>query len=193
MSKKRNQAAKNSINSTWKNFLCKQNVSVTAKWKLFLAVCRAIQTYGSQVWGFSNFEEVDKLCLYFLKKILKLPTFTPTYILMLETGVENGHVYTLGTHLKYLHRAMFEYNEERLPHKLAKLIHRRQLFWAKKINELMLENNMERLDYNSSHTWIQNSERLLKNLRSKYIDGYRAKANETRRFYGKLDASVGQL
>lgn len=99
---KRNTAAKSSINATWQCFLAKRNISLSAKWKLFLAVCRAIQTFSAQVWGFGLFEEVDKLQRYFLKRILKLPANTPNYALSLETGAEDGHFYTLDLHLRYV-------------------------------------------------------------------------------------------
>lgn len=82
-----------SINQTWANFLNKTTISLRSKWKLFQAVCRAIQTYGAQVWGFSYFNDVDKLQLYFVKKTLRLPNFTPTYILRLEICIKED-IYT---------------------------------------------------------------------------------------------------
>ena len=46
------------------------------KWKVYLAVHRTIESYAAEVWGFTLFEEVNKLQRYFVKKILKLPSFT---------------------------------------------------------------------------------------------------------------------
>lgn len=91
---KRNNSAKSSVNSTWKAFVGKGNISLESKWRLFQAVCRAIQTYGAQVWGFKHFEDVDKLQRYFLKRILKLPSFTPNYCIALETGLEESHYFS---------------------------------------------------------------------------------------------------
>jgi len=59
---------------------------------------------------------VDLLQRYFLKRILKLPEQTPNYVLALEMGLQEGHIYTLSLHLQYVFRTMFEYEENRLPH-----------------------------------------------------------------------------
>lgn len=133
---KRNSSAKNCINATWKNFLSKSNITLGAKWKLFLAVCRSVQSYGAQIWGYSLFEEVDKLQRYFLKRILKLPDCTPTYALKLETGIEESHLFTLELHLRYINKAIFTYSTSRLPNKLALLVLEKGVFWAKEINEI---------------------------------------------------------
>ena len=113
-----------------------RNISLSAKWKLFLAVCRAIQTYGAQVWGFGIFEEVDKLQRYFIKRILKLPASTPNYALSFETGAEDGHFYTLDLHLRYVKKTLFDFNESRLPHRLSKILLQRNQFWVKELNEI---------------------------------------------------------
>ena len=64
---RRNVQAKNSINSTWQHFLNKPAITLTSKWRLFQAVCRSIQSYGAQIWGFTLFDEVNKLQRYFIK------------------------------------------------------------------------------------------------------------------------------
>lgn len=132
---KRNNQAKNAINTTWKSFLGKTNINLKMKWKLFLAVCRSIQSYAAQTWGFSNFETVDNLQRYFMKKVLKLPSNTPNYFLMLETSAEESHIYTLALHLKYIGKALYYYGENRLPHQLSKILLRRELFWVKDLKE----------------------------------------------------------
>lgn len=128
---KRNQAAKNCINTTWSKFFSRQNISLQSKWKLFLAVCRSIQAYGAQVWGHALFDEVDNLQLFFVKKVLRLPSFTPTYALMLETGIENGYIFTLDLHMRYMAKTLFEYSEDRLPHKFSKIVLQKNIFWVK--------------------------------------------------------------
>lgn len=45
----KNDAAKVCINITWKNFIGKRDVSLKAKWKLFQAACRSIQSYGAHI------------------------------------------------------------------------------------------------------------------------------------------------
>ena len=73
----RNSAAKTSLNVTWKNFIGKREVSLVAKWKMFLAVCRSMQSYGSQIWGYSCFDDGDKLHRFLIKRILKLADSSP--------------------------------------------------------------------------------------------------------------------
>jgi len=126
--KNRNSQAKSKINSTWVNFLSKKGIALGAKWKLFLAVCRSIQAYGAQVWGYCGFEEVDLLQRFFLKRILKLPANTPNYVLALEGELQEAHIYTLSLHLHYIYRTIFEYNDSRLPHLLSLKIIQKKLF-----------------------------------------------------------------
>ena len=127
---RRNVQAKNSINSTWQHFLNKPAITLTSKWRLFQAVCRSIQSYGAQIWGFTLFAEVDKLQRYFIKRILKLPDFTPNYAISLETNAEDNHFYTLNLHLNYIFHTIFKYEESRLPHKLSLLVLNKNIFWA---------------------------------------------------------------
>ena len=99
-------------------------------------MCRSIQSYGAQIWGFTLFDEVDKLQRYFIKRILKLPDFTPNYAISLETNAEDNHFYTLNLHLNYIFHTIFKYEESRLPHKLSLLVLNKNIFWAKQLNHL---------------------------------------------------------
>ncbi|XP_075163172.1 uncharacterized protein LOC142235800 [Haematobia irritans] len=135
----RNIQSKSAIKTTWKNFLQKDNINLWQKWNLYQAVCRSIQSYAAQIWGYGNFEEVDKLQRYFLKKVLHLPDTTPNYALAIETGLEEGHLYTLNLHLNYIKRTLFKYHQERLPCRMTKIIIQKNLFWAKDINNMLRE------------------------------------------------------
>lgn len=104
--------------STWNVFFCKNQIALSMKWKMFQAVSRAVQSYAAQIWGYSLVDEVDKLQLFFVKKIFKLPDFTATYAVILETGILNGHLYTLELHLRYVFRTLFDYPANRLPNQL---------------------------------------------------------------------------
>ena len=74
---KRNEQAKNALNSKWRTLKDKQEINLAVNWKVYPTVCRVIQSYAVQVWEFTVFKEVNKLQRYFVKKILKLPSFTP--------------------------------------------------------------------------------------------------------------------
>jgi len=189
----RNEKALASINATWGTYFKNEKISLKSKWKMYLAICRAIQSYAAQVWGFSLFQKVDKLQHHFLKRILKLPDCTPSYAIHLETGVENAHVYTLELHLRYIHKALFTYSENRLPHKLARKILHENVFWAYELNNLG-----QNLGFNLSQAiaesgaWKAQCDLLLAGIRKLNMEGMWEKAlNSSSRIYKHLDHSIG--
>lgn len=190
---KRNISAKNNINATWKNFLGKKEISLKAKWSLFQSVCRAIQSYGAQVWGFTHFEEVDKLQRFFLKKVLKLPSFTPTYVLLLETDIQSNHIYTLDLHLRYIIKTLFLYSNSRLPNRLTRIILEKQLFWFSHINKLCRDLNTAHIsDCSSREDWESLREDIIFKLNNNHKTTLLQRASETSRFYKKLNYDCKQ-
>lgn len=188
----RNSAAKNSINATWKSFLNKNNISAKTKYQLFEAVSRAVQSYGAQIWGYTHFEEVDKLQRYFLKRILKLPNFTPNYTIMLESGLQDCHLYTLNLSLRYLNQALFKLNSSRLPHKLSLKIIEKNLFWAKKLNELGSNFDIQWQANITPLQWNENQNYLLHALQMKYHNERLQRASQTQTFYKNLNFTAAQ-
>ncbi|XP_059221854.1 uncharacterized protein LOC131996302 [Stomoxys calcitrans] len=170
----RNNQAKIAINATWKNFVGRTDINMNAKWKLFLAVCRSIQTYAAQVWGFCHFEEVDSLQRYFLKRILKLPVCTPNYVLMLETEVEDTHIYTLGLHLKYIGKTLFQHSGARLTNQLSNIALRRNVFWVKELKSLAASMDIQWPEaFPSSSLWIHRKTESQQRI-YKYLDPNKA-------------------
>lgn len=188
----RNNKAKSSLNVTWKDFLNKNTIALSSKDKLFQSVCRSVQTYAAQIWGFDHFEETDKFQRYFLKRILKVPDCTPNYALALETNAEDSHFYSLNLHMEYIFKTLFKYNSDRLPHKLSMLILSKNIFWAKKINELGTNFSISFDNSISENEWLQNGTDLLINLKTERKHQYmeRAEASNTR-FYKHLDCCKG--
>ncbi|XP_075163988.1 uncharacterized protein LOC142236632 [Haematobia irritans] len=191
----RNNQAKSAIKCTWNNFLRKDDISLEQKWNLYTAACRSVQTYGAQIWGYGNFEQVDQLQRFFLKLVLRLPECTPNYALYIETGMEESHLYTLQLHLRYILRTIYQYTAERLPHQMTLIIIRKNLFWAKYINNLLNELGMPLLrESTTSESWNSTVDLLLENLcrvnREKSIQ--RAQQS-TSRFYRNLDPDRGKL
>lgn len=187
--------AKNAVNSTWKHFLKQDKISLQMKWKIYLAVCRSIEAYAAQVWGFAHFEEVDKFQRFFLKRILKLPENTPNYVIDLETNVDDGHKYTLQLHLQYIYRSLFEYNIDRLPNFLSKIVLEKKIFWAKSVNDLLSHHGEANLEVSTSNfMWYYTCSRLLETLswvnKQKKIES--AMQSNTR-MYKNLDYNRGSL
>lgn len=192
----RNKEAKNAINSTWKQFIGKADINMNAKWKLFLAVCRSIQTYAAQVWGFTYFEESNTLLRFFLKRILRVPSFTPNHILMLETDVEDTQIYTLGLHLNYLGKTLFQYSENRLPQKLTQLIYRKNTFWAKELKVLAESFSLEWSHVMSSqNNWFTFCQDIIKCIKLQiHNENIRKKENsQSQRIYRHLKTNIGHL
>lgn len=190
----RNVLAKNSINCTWKNFLSKTTISLKSKWQLFQAVCRSVQSYGAQVWGCSLFNQVDVLQRYFIKRILRLPDFTPNYALSLETNAEDNHFYTLNLHMNYIFNTIFKYNENRLPHKLSVLILNKKCYWAKVINQLGADFNITFNNENiSTQDWIRKGTLILQELKNKsYSEKIAGALSSNTRFYRFLNHNIAE-
>lgn len=191
--KSRNLKAKNSVNATWKDFLNKKTVTLKSKYKLFQSVSRSIQTYAAQIWGFDHFEEIDKLQRFFIKRILRLPESTPNYALTLETNAEDNHFYSLNLHMEYIYKTIFKYGADRLPRKLSLLILAKNIFWAKRINELGEEFGI-RFDIGSlsESGWLMKGTQLLENLKQKNkIELMERAKTSSLRFYKFLNFNKG--
>lgn len=191
--KKKNEAAKACINATWRNFIGKQKIQLKAKWKMFLSVCRSIQSYGTQIWGNAYFDDVDQLYRFFIKRILKLPENTPNYIIALETGYEPGYIYTFAQHLKYVAKVLFDLDHERLPHKLAVKIVAKNIDWYKRFKEQLTSHSIE--DHYvllNKHSWYTASQQLINEMKITSYNEHVHKSQESQsRIYKFLDNSLG--
>ena len=87
--------------------------------------------YGAQVWGYNEYESVEKLFRFFIKKILLLPKNTPNYMILIETGFSSQYFDTLKLHCKYIAKVL-RYPDHRLPSILAKEIILRNVAWSRK-------------------------------------------------------------
>lgn len=189
---KRNNSAKNSINATWSSFLSKKDITLETKWKLFQSVCRSIQSYAAQIWGCWFFDEVDALQRYFLKRILKLPDFTPNYALILETNAEVSYFYTLNLHMNYIFKTIYQYNQNRLPHKLSLITLRNNIFWAERMNELGTDFDIRFENDVSAEEWLSRGSLLLQQMKTNINLQMHEKAlNSRSRFYKYLNLSKG--
>ncbi|XP_059224641.1 uncharacterized protein LOC131997617 [Stomoxys calcitrans] len=191
----RTTQAKSAIKATWKNFLKKDEISLQDKWNLYMAVCRSVQSYAAQVWGYEYFEEVDQLQRFFLKTVLNLPDSTPNYALYMETDLQESHLYTLGLHLKYISSTLYRYKRDRLPHKLTLIMVQKQIFWVKALNDILNELDMQPLVGNITQgEWNSMTNSIIDSLSQANKQRLLQKALQSRsRFYKNLDFTRGCL
>lgn len=185
--------AKSSINSTWKSFLSKNNISFQTKYHLFDAVSRSIQSYGAQVWGHTHLEEVNKLQRFFIKRILKLPNSAPNYTLYLESGLQPCHLYTLNLNLRYLNRTLFEYSSARLPHKLSVKILEQNIFWSKALNQLGSNISTQWQPGLTYQEWHEKQLNIINTLQIQFHQDCWQRALSTETFYRDLNFSIGKF
>lgn len=127
----RTKKAKVSVNGLWHKFLTDEKIDVQLKIEIYKSAVRGMLCYAGQVFGYTYQELINKLQLYFLKFVLKLPVFTPTYAIFLETQEEPTHLYMLKLHMNFIYKTLFVYGEHRLPHQLSLKIIERKVFWYK--------------------------------------------------------------
>jgi len=129
------KTAKNAICSTWSKYIMNPKISVSRKLKIFETAANAILFYAAQVWGYKEYEKVEKLFSFFIKKMLFLPTNTPNYALYLETNMCSQCSKTLALHFSYIRKILL-LPDNRLPHILAKEICRREISWFKEWKQI---------------------------------------------------------
>lgn len=125
------EAAKAAINANWLSYIYNSKITFSNKMKIFDTAAKSIMFYGAQVWGFEEFESVEKLFRFFVKKILFLPSNTPNYMLHLETGFASQFSETLKLHCGYIAKVL-SMSDDRLPHILAKETIFKNIFWVRK-------------------------------------------------------------
>lgn len=130
--------AKNAINATWISYINNPKISILNKLKIFNAAARSIMFYSVQIWGFKQYDQVEKLFRFFIKKLLFLPRNTPNYMLHLETGLKTQFVETLRLHFNYINK-VFNLPSNRLPKILAEETILKNVYWVAEWRNLHTE------------------------------------------------------
>lgn len=190
---KRFSQAIKAINTTWKNIVGSKQIEHSAKFKVFNAVMRSIMCYGAQSWGYQQYDGVEKLQRYFIKRAFWLPINTPNYMLFTETGLGPLYLYTFKLHIDYVCKAL-KFREDRLPRKIAEIIQRRNILYMKKWEELAEENEMElNLTLENIDAWKDQLYKLLAKVddwhRTDSI--WRATNSLHRNIYNNLNYNLG--
>lgn len=133
--------AKYSINCLWNELMKQRTVKHSIKLKIFQSVISSALCYGSQVWGYQQFDVLEKCWRYFIKRIFWLPSNTPKYMITLETGCSSMYNYTLKTHYDYLLKVL-KMSPQRLPRLLLFENVRRNVGWYSALMSTIGENGM---------------------------------------------------
>lgn len=185
-------ATKNAINATWHLLLRKKEVPSSAKYKVYEAVLRSIMCYGAQVWGYQEYEEVEKLQRFFIKKVFQLPQNTPNYMINLETGLSSIYMHTLKLHFDYIVKAI-SLSNNRLPHILGTYAIRRKLNFAQKWRQLAEECDLRTdFEWENHVTLKEQLYTMLRETDTARRNGYIQKAinSENRIIYPNLDYNL---
>lgn len=58
------------------------------RWRLFKCLVQSVISYGVEIWGWEEKEELEKILLDYIRWIFKLDFCTPRYIISRELGIE---------------------------------------------------------------------------------------------------------
>lgn len=122
------KVAKYSINSMWSNVIKNEDISISTKYKVFEACSRSVLCYGAQVWGFREFDTVEKGLTHFLKRLVGLPDNTPNYMLLLETDSKKVFLYTMKLHINFVLKCL-NLPDGRFPKIVAREIINANIYW----------------------------------------------------------------
>lgn len=111
-------------------------MSVTAKKQLFNVVSRSVLCFAAQIWGFKEYESVEKLKKFYFKRILAFPMNTPGYVIYNEAGKSPLFHITLRLHCDYILKVL-KMRDKRLTKFSAEVIINKNIFCYKKKMELM--------------------------------------------------------
>lgn len=87
---------------TWKTLFGDKTIKISKKIKLFEAVAQWILTYGAQIGGGIEFEDLERAQRFFVKRSFHMLRNSPNYLLITELETPTMFIKTLTTHLRYL-------------------------------------------------------------------------------------------
>lgn len=186
--------ATTALNATWWKLLGNRNIAHSVKYKIFNTTMQSIMCYAAQVWGYEEFNDVEKLQRFFIKRVFWLPVNTPNYMLYTETGLAPIFVNTLKLQIDYICKIM-SLKEDRLPRKLANIILNKGELYIKEWRNI--SDNCEMiLDINADN--ISEWKGKLYDLVKKVDEEYRRKALASarnsmhRNIYNELRYDLGE-
>lgn len=185
----RTSIAKFSINDLWSKFVGNAYIDFESKMKFFNAGIRSILCYSSEVFGYIQYDQIEKVQRSFTKRALSLPSKTPNYLLHVECGLQDIFLYTFQTHTKYISKILTEYNDNRFPKQIALAAIGVNIDWWNIWINLGNECNLkwENL-YKNIELWNKNIKNMNYFLKNKFFQKSveRARSTQTHGVFDKL-------
>ena len=154
---------------------------------IFNAVARSIICYSAQVWGGRWVNALEVCQKGFIKKILRIPRYTPDFVLYLETKFLPLFVYTLGLHLNYKNSCM-KMENTRYPNILCQEIVNKKIYWYTDWLELQKNYDVQLKDLLSDNTDVVN---IVEIVKIKLIENLKEKMNEMKEGIHHLGRKFG--
>lgn len=135
--------AKKAVGATWRTIMSNNEVCETTKRKIFESAIKTIGLYGAEIWGGTYYECVEGIKSHFIKRSLKMPTYTPNYMMVTEMGENPLYAETLKTKYKYNLKIRNHYEQSRLTRRVAEELDRSNLGIYANMERSCLEMGLE--------------------------------------------------
>jgi hypothetical protein len=172
------RTSKINLNSVWNAFIQNNNIELQQKIDLFNAVARSGVCYGSQFWGFKEYDILEKFQRNFIKRVLYLPQTTPNYAIRTEIGTTKIFFQTLKSNMNYIHRIFSSYHDNRFPKIFAKIGAELDIGCFAKWKEMSTKYGLV-LNFNDGLELKNNMLYIIRQLENDYLSDCLQKARST--------------
>lgn len=134
--------AKSALSQIYAKVLDAKIASFEPKLRVYESVSRNILTYGAQIYGYKQNNEIEKNLRYFIKRTFYLPITTPNYCILGETGLPPVYNYSLQLHFSYIEKVLKFMPDYRYPKKLKLYLIENNIGWGKWIKAQLIKYNL---------------------------------------------------
>ena len=106
--------SRQTIGRIWNIFINTRMTALNPKIKLFNSIIKSALLYGAEVWGVDRFVEVERVQLWFIKKLFWLKPSTPSFKIYLEFGILPLWIDSIKSFFGYMQRVSC-YEDHRFP------------------------------------------------------------------------------
>lgn len=139
----RGKKAKRAIAITWKNIIGNNDIAEEVKNGIYTAAVEIIIIYGAEIWGGVPYTEVEKVNNYYWKRLFKIPTYTPNYMIYTELGERQLFEKTLKRSILYNLKIMQELRKEKYIVRVAEEMNRTGCGFVNEIDQMCSRMGMQ--------------------------------------------------